>query len=162
MLDYLEVLRPLVSHKVDFILVGGLSAIMNGVPMNTMDVDVVHSRSEENLPRILAALAELDAWYRLRTDMKLVPRESHLRSPGHQLLRTVHGDLDLLGSIDDGLVYEDLEKYSSLLEAGPGVWVKTLNLEKYVEIKEKLNRDKDRYALPTLRAALAEKKRLRK
>src|SRR5882757_5383287 len=115
MLDYLEILRQFVTHKVDFILVGGLSAVVNGVSFNTMDVDVVHSRKEENLPRILAALTELDAWYRLRSDRKLFPKESHLRSPGHQLLRTKYGDLDLLGTIDDGLTYEDLSPHSSLL-----------------------------------------------
>src|SRR5258708_32589784 len=116
--DFIAILQVLAKHKADFIVVGGLSAVLHGVPVVTMDMDVVHSRHEENLPRILAALRELDGWYRLRSDKKLIPKESHLRSPGHQLLRTIYGELDLLGWIDDGWSDEHLERPACLLEVG--------------------------------------------
>lgn len=160
--DFFALLKVLVKHKVDFIVVGGLSAILQGVPLNTLDADVVHSRRRDNIQRLLAALHELDAWYRLRTDKKLSPKESHLVSPGHQLLATRHGLLDLLGTIGNGLAYEDLLPHSTLVQIMEGLRVRALKLKKLIEVKEQTGRDKDRAMLPTLRATLAEKKRLRK
>ena len=40
------------EHGVDFILVGGLSAVVQGAPVTTIDVDIVHSRTEDNLARL--------------------------------------------------------------------------------------------------------------
>src|SRR5712691_4552229 len=94
--DFVTIIETLAKHDAAFIVVGGMGAILQGVQTATYDVDVVHSRTPENLTRLLAALQELDAWYRLRTDRKLRPGESHLASLGHQLLRTKYGDLDVL------------------------------------------------------------------
>ncbi|MHC1726754.1 MAG: hypothetical protein AB9866_12215 [Syntrophobacteraceae bacterium] len=69
----------------DFIIVGGVSAVIHGAPVTTFDLDVVHSRTSENIARILAALKDLDAFYRGRGDQRLRPTAAHLASPGHQL-----------------------------------------------------------------------------
>jgi hypothetical protein len=37
-----EILEGLLEAGVDFILVGGLAAVIQGAPVTTMDVDVVH------------------------------------------------------------------------------------------------------------------------
>ena len=50
---------------------------------------------------------EIDAVYR-HDPRQLRPKDSHLTSPGHQLLTTTYGDLDYLGTIDDDQTYEDL------------------------------------------------------
>jgi len=41
-------LRVLRGHQVDFIVVGGVAAVLQGAPVSTFDVDVVHSREEGN------------------------------------------------------------------------------------------------------------------
>ncbi len=38
-----EVLEGLLEAGVDFILVGGLAAVIQGAPFTTMDVDIVHN-----------------------------------------------------------------------------------------------------------------------
>ena len=157
--NFIAIFKTFVQHEVDFIVVGGLSAVLNGAPILTFDADIVHSRQPKNFDPMLAALKEMDATYRYPSGSKAFPKISHLASKGHQLLRTIHGDLDLLGTVDAGLSYEDLEPHSTWMEIELGVNVRNLNLDKYVEMKEKLNRDKDRAVLPTLRAALAEQKK---
>jgi hypothetical protein len=42
-----EVLEGLLEAGVDFILVGGLAAVIQGAPVTTMDVDIVHSQSPQ-------------------------------------------------------------------------------------------------------------------
>jgi hypothetical protein len=44
--DALEALR---RHRVDFIVVGGVAAVLNGAPISTFDLDIVHRRDRENL-----------------------------------------------------------------------------------------------------------------
>ncbi len=60
----IELLRILTKHNVDFIIVGGVCAVLHGSPVTTFDMDIVHSREPENLIRLTDALKEIDARYR--------------------------------------------------------------------------------------------------
>jgi hypothetical protein len=132
---------------VEFIVVGGLAAVINGSPVNTYDVDVVHRRTSENVDRILPVLDALDAVYSVQL----------LLSPGHSNLITKYGPLDLLGAIGHDLGYEELLPKSTEVLIAEGVSARILNLETLIELKEQLNGEKDRAMLPILRQALAEK-----
>ncbi len=57
-----------------------------------------------------------------------MPDISHLASPGHQLLMTRFGPLDLLGAIGDGKSYDDLIEQTSK-EDLENMSVYLLNLE---------------------------------
>ena len=37
--DFLALLRTMVEHGVDFIIVGGVSAVLHGAPITTFDLD---------------------------------------------------------------------------------------------------------------------------
>ena len=97
--DFRAILRTLSEYKVEFIVVGGVSAVLHGAPVSTFDLDIVHAREPKNLERLLAALSAMDAHYRMQSEQRRQPDASHLFSPGHQLLMTRHGPLDVLGSI---------------------------------------------------------------
>lgn len=157
-LDFLDILKILVKHKVDFIVVGGVCAVLHGAPVTTFDLDLVHSRSSQNLASLMSALNELDAYYRGRGDKHLKPGLSHLSSPGHQLLMTKSGPLDLLGRIGVGHSYKDLLEHTVELEAG-GLRLRILNLEKLIEIKKETMTDKDKAMLPILQCTLEEKQK---
>ena len=51
MTDFMTVVRVLAEGGVDFIVVGGLAGVMHGSARLTFDVDVVYSRSPENIRR---------------------------------------------------------------------------------------------------------------
>ena len=152
-----ELIRLLVRHKVDFIIVGGVAAVVQGAPVNTFDLDVVHARTPDNIERLLGALRELDAFYRMDLNRRLPPTASHLASAGHQLLATNLGTLDLLGTIEQGTSYEELLADSEELDLG-GIPVRVITLERLIAIKEKLTRPKDQVMLVMLRATLAERR----
>lgn len=61
---FLGLLRVLLHHGVDFFVVGGVAAQLEGAPILTLDLDVVYAKTPENLDRLLAALRELKARYR--------------------------------------------------------------------------------------------------
>ena len=155
---FAEILQLLATNEVEFIVVGMTAGILQGVPATTLDLDVVHRRSPENVARLLRVLAELAAVYR-HDPRKLRPQESHLVGPGHQLLTTTHGDLDCLGTIAGGVGYEDLIDQCVLMSLSGGLTVRVLSLPALIEAKERAGRPKDLAALPVLRATLDELKR---
>lgn len=152
-----EILKTLANHEVEFIVVGGAAAVALGVPINTWDVDVVHAVTPANVQRLLAALSELDAHYRHRPEFR--PGESHLSGPGHQLLITRLGPLDVLGAIGKGRSYADLLPHSAEVELSAGLHCRVLDLEMQIAIKEEVGGEKDRAVLPTLRRTLEERRR---
>jgi hypothetical protein len=152
-------LRALHEGRVDFILVGGLSAVLNGVPVHTYDVDIVHSREPENVARLLPVLESLEAVFRIQPERRLKPTGSHLTGTGHINLITRCGPLDLLGTIGRDLGYTDLLPHSTETDIGGGIRIHVLNLEKLIEIKEELSGERDRAMLPILRRTLEEKKK---
>jgi hypothetical protein len=158
-LDFSAALRVLARCEVDFLVVGGIGAVLQSAPVNTFDLDIVHSTEPANVARLLAALEELNAYYRLQPERRLRPNETHLASPGHQLLMTRYGPVDLLGAIGSGRRYADLVPHTVEMELEEGVRVRVLDLETLIATKEESGREKDLAALPVLRSALAETRR---
>jgi predicted nucleotidyltransferase len=153
-------LRALVEGHVHFILVGGVAAVASGAPVNTFDVDVVHSRDSTNIERLVLVLEALDAVYNVQPERKLRPTVSHLASAGHQNLNTRLGRLDVLGTIGSGRAYEDLLPHTVEMDIGEGLRIKVLDLETLIAVKEEVGGAKDLAVLPILRATLSERKKL--
>lgn len=152
---FAEILARLVEHEVEFVVVGMTAGVLQGAPLTTLDLDIVHRRSPANVDRLLIALGELDAVYR-HDKRGLRPTASHLVSDGHQLLRTVHGDLDCLGTIDDGRGYDELLPMTIEMALADGKATRVLSLSALIDAKERAGRPKDLAALPVLRATLDE------
>src|SRR5689334_4144400 len=106
--DFETILRVLASHRVDFILVGGLCAALHGAPIQTDDLDIVPSRDPDNLARLEKALRELRAYYREHPPGRIVPEAARMTGPGHHLLKTSAGPMDVLGAIAGQRDYEAL------------------------------------------------------
>jgi hypothetical protein len=157
--DFLAALRALCHGDVEFAVVGGLAAVLNGAPVNTFDLDIVPARDAENVAKLLRVLDSLDAVYRMQPDRRLKPGVSHLTSPGHHNLITNCGPLDVLGTIGRGLAYEDLLPHTIEMDIGEGVRVRVLNLATIVALKEELAGEKDLAVLPILRRTLEQKQR---
>jgi predicted nucleotidyltransferase len=157
--DFLATLRTLHTGGVEFVLVGGVAASLNGATGQTFDVDIVAARDDENLEKLLRVLESVDAIFRIQPARRLKPDMSHLRSTGHKNLLTKLGYLDVLGTIGRGLSYADLLPHSVEMDIGEGVRVRVLDLETIIAIKEELASEKDLAVLPLLRRTLQEKQR---
>ena len=58
---FAEVLRLLATNEVEFVVVGMTAGVLQGAPVTTIDLDVVHRRDPENVARLLRVLRNLDA-----------------------------------------------------------------------------------------------------
>jgi len=154
-------LRSLCERDIQFVLVGGLAAVLNGAPVDTYDVDVVHSREPANIERLLSFLQEIDAVFRIQPERRLRLTASHLAGGGHLNLITSLGPIDLLGTIGPGLSFSDLLPLSHEMAISEGMRIRVLNLETLISIKEQLASEKDLAILPILRQTLRELKKSR-
>ncbi len=158
-LQYRSLLQTLNDHAVEYIIVGGVGAILRGAPVTTLDLDIVYSVEPDNLPRFVSALKKLDAIYREQPARRLTPEVSHFAAGGHNLLITRFGPLDVLGSIGNGRTYRELVAHSPAIDFGEGLVVQVLDLETLIAVKEEVGSEKDRAVLPVLRRTLEESRR---
>ena len=148
-----EILVGLLEAGVDFILVGGLAAVIQGAPVTTMDVDIVHSQSPENIARLLAFLKSVEAVHRRFDDKLIEPKERDLWGKGHVLLTTRLGPLDVLAVIEGGRSYEDLLEHIVGIDFR-GHTLRVLDLKTLIELKKTSTDPKDKQRLPVLRETL--------
>ena len=55
-LDFFAILSAMNRHGVEYIVVGGMGAVLQGAPISTWDLDLVQGRDPENVTKLVAAL----------------------------------------------------------------------------------------------------------
>lgn len=159
--DPVAILRLLDTHRVEFIVVGGIAARLRGAPLVTQDVDITPATDRTNLERLAAALRDLDARLRTATEPDGVsfPFDPALLESGSVwTLTTKHGDLDLVVAPAGTRGFRDLITDADRLKVAvdPELLVNVASLADVIRSKEAAGRDKDRAALPLLRKTLEE------
>jgi predicted nucleotidyltransferase len=157
--EFERLLPELVKGGVDFILIGGVAGIVHGSARVTYDVDLVYSRTDENIRR-LASVLEPHSPY-LRDALPALPfswDEKTIRAGLNFTLTTTLGDIDLFGEISGGNTYKDLLPHSLEVEAF-GIRFKCVDLPTLIRIKESAGRAKDLEAIAELRALVEEREK---
>lgn len=67
------VIRTLLEHGVDFVVIGGYAAVLHGSPSVTLDADICPSREPDNLDRLAAGLKAVHARIRTESDPEGIP-----------------------------------------------------------------------------------------
>ena len=153
-----EIVQLFSSLQVDFIVVGGLAAIVHGSSRLTQDVDVVYSRTPDNLQRIVDALRPHEPYLRgAPPGLPFLWDVRTLKNGLNFTLRTKLGDIDLLGEIVGGGRYENLLPHSREMPMF-GIRAKVLGLDKLIEVKRAAGRPKDFEVIAELEAIREELK----
>lgn len=160
--DLPALLAKLCDAGVEFIVVGGAAAAFQGAPITTIDLDIVHRRTPENVARLLDVLLQLDATMRYDFARRgLRPTAEMLAGRGQLNLSTTLGPIDPLGELDEGRGYDELLEHSRLV-IDEGRQLRVLDLPTLIQVKTKAGRPKDRLALPILIATLQERDKMNK
>lgn len=150
--SFREILEALNHHQVEYIVVGGVAAVIHGAPTTTFDLDALVRVNQANATRLIQALSELEA--RFREHQKIIrPTVEDILSGGHLLLTTRAGPLDILGFIGDQQRYEELLDHSTLIEMSMGA-LRVLDIEALIAEKKRMGRTKDLAAAELLEAVL--------
>lgn len=150
-------LQRLSEAGIEFVVVGGVAAVLHGSSLVTRDLDVCANLNGENLQKLRDAFRDLHPVHRIGPE-----RHSFLEipEPGASLtnlyLQTDLGALDLLGSITGIGDFDQVRKSAIQVELF-GRKVKVLALEALIKAKEAVGRQKDLLAATELRAIAVRK-----
>ena len=152
-------LERLQQHGVEFVLIGGVCGVIHGSGLLTVDLDVC---CPENLRLLESALRELHPWHRLTPNkLPFVLTDELCSSLKNLYLQADLGKLDCLGDVLGVGDYEAALSRSIEFNMSFGP-MRMLDLETLIVSKEAAGREKDKYALPILRALAEKKNRTRK
>lgn len=147
--DLVALIESLTSAKVEFIVVGGAAAVLHGAPTSTIDLDIVHQQTTDNVNRLMGVLTRLDTIYRDPAGRHIVPTEDDLMGQGQLNLITQLGPMDPLCKLHDGRGYDELVAHTVVLSDGE-VSIRVLDLETLIEVKDSTNRPRDKLVVPLL------------
>jgi predicted nucleotidyltransferase len=144
--------QALVDAGVEFVIIGGWSAILHGSRFMTDDLDVCFSRHRENLRSLARALAPYHPHPRdVPEGLPFVWDETTLRNGF--TLDTDLGGIDLLAEVSGLGTFDDVKAASIAVDAF-GRQVRTLDLRSLIKAKRAAGREKDLRALPELESLL--------
>lgn len=152
--DFLSIIKLLTSHGVDFIVVGGVAANLFGSARLTYDLDIVYSREDENLRKIVNAFQNTNPY--LRGAPPGLPFKLDFRTLKNGLnftLTTDLGPIDLLGEIPGTRSYEELLNDSVEINESD-LRFRCVTLGRLIQLKNAAGRPKDLESLAELRAIL--------
>jgi len=144
----------LAEHEVDYVLIGGLAAVLHGSTAMTNDADILPDPATDNLERLGHALRSLDA--RLRVDgdpdgVAFDPHPSLIASMAMLNMTTRCGDLDLTFTPSGLDGYDGVNERSVTFEVA-GLQLKVASLADIIRSKQAADRPKDHATLPILLA----------
>ena len=139
-----RLLGPLVTHGVDFVLIGGQAGIAHGSSYPSYDVDVLYNRGRNNVARLVRALEEIGV--RLRgapADLPFILDGKTIENGANFTFITPYGDFDVLADAAGMPSYDEL-KSAAIDREVFGHVVKVASIDHLIAMKRAAGRTKDK------------------
>ena len=147
-----QIAEVLLSHGVEFIVIGGQAESLLGSPRVTYDVDLCYRRTPENLKCLAKALREIKPTLRgAPPDLPFAIDAQSLALGSNFTFATAMGPLDLLGWVEPLGQYEVLAQKARVVRVGD-LDLRVIDLDDLITIKQHIQRPKDRESLRQLLA----------
>ena len=149
-LDAANIFRRLAARGVEFVVIGGIAAVLHGSSRNTFDLDLVFATDEANIAALGDVLTELGAQLRDVDDhVPFAPDPATLRRIEILTLSTTSGNLDLLRRPTGAPNYATLRARAERFDIGDVV-VSVASIDDLIRMKTASNRPKDQVDLAEL------------
>jgi hypothetical protein len=156
--DARELLRRLTAAGVDFVVIGGVAAVLHGSARLTRDLDIAFAPDQGNLEALGRVLVESEARLRgVDQDIPFVPDARTLHGVQLLTLETNAGWLDVHRRPDGAPPYDGLRRRAERMEVG-GFSVLVASIDDLLAMKRAAGRTQDLLDIETLEAV----KRLRR
>lgn len=144
-------LKRLLEHKVDFVLIGGYAAVVHGASQVTHDLDICAMMTEAELTKLKAALSGLAPKHRMNPNVQ--PTLDEYPMPGEKIddfyLKTDAGVLDILKDVKPVGGYEEIKKKAAKVNLF-GFECAVISLDDLIAVKKSMTRPKDKAVLEEL------------
>lgn len=142
----------------EFVVIGGLSAIWHGSARVTLDLAIFYSRVPANLKRVVAALAPFHPKPRgFPAGLPFIWDEAMLRNSSVLTLDTDLGEIDLLAEVAGLGGWNEVSARAITVSTFERS-IRTLDLASLIASKRAAGRPKDLDALPELESILESEK----
>lgn len=142
-IDPLELLRELTRRGVDFVVIGGIAAVLHGSPRVTQDLDICFATDRGNLDALGGALVAVEARLAgVDEDVPFVADAETLRRVMVLTLDTRHGRLDVLAAPSGARPYAELRSAADRFDVG-GLHVLVASIADLKAMKRAIGRPKD-------------------
>ena len=153
-MDLEKIIKALADHDVDYVIVGGVAAVLYGSTYSTNDLDLCYSRDGSNLKALVSALAPFQPRLRGKNLPNNLPFHFDPETLKHGLnftLTTTAGDVDLIGEIKGVGQFKDLVKNAQKIKVF-GVICHVISLDDLIQAKKAAGRGKDLIMVKELEA----------
>jgi hypothetical protein len=147
-----QLLKRLSDNGVEYVLVGGMAAVVHGSAVGTQDVDVCAPMTDDNLRRIHSAMRGVNARFRMRPD-KTPLWDDPARIHGFKNLNLITdlGVIDILGELTGIGSFDNIRDKIEYLEVA-GFHYPVLELDTLIASKRAARRPKDQVGARHLEA----------
>ena len=147
-----QILHRLVERGVDFVVIGGIAAVLQGSARNTFDLDICFGADDANLAALGDVLTALRARLKgVDDDIPFVPDARTLRQVELLTLVTSLGELDVLARPSGAPTYHDLRRNADRYDLG-GFNVSVASIDDLIAMKQAAGRAKDLLDIEELEA----------
>jgi len=158
-MQFKQAIQALSDSGVDFIVIGGVAALLHGSDRFTSDLDIFYSRSKTNLNRLKHALAPFHPRpLGFPPEFPFVWDEATLRNSSVLTLKTDIGNVDLLAEVAGLGTYEETKARAKIADAF-GRRVALLDIRSLILAKRAAGRDKDLLVIPELESLMEAEER---
>lgn len=149
--SFFAVLKALQEREVEYILVGGLAVILQGVPRVTEDLDIFVTKDEANMAKLRAALRAVFA-------DESIAEITHSELVQYPVIRYGTPEnyyIDIMDRVGEAFTYDDLE-FETI--AAQGVPIRVATKETLIKLKQGTLREIDKADVIMLREKMLERK----
>lgn len=151
LLKAFDLLKLLDEAGVEYVVIGGIAAILHGSNLVTTDLDVCSPMTPENVARIIHALRDVNMRQRMNPNRPPFPDWITKTPPRYIYAETTLGWIDFLGEVAGVGSYDEVKRQIIEVEVN-GQFRKVLTIEALIAAKQAANRPKDKSAIPILEA----------
>ena len=148
--DIAAICDVLAHHGVEYVVIGGVAAVLHGADLLTQDFDVVPQGGDANLMRLTEALFDLEAEVSFAGKVRRFPDGDWLLASRTWTFETRLGPFDVLFHPDGAPEYDLLRGMASEQQVGDGLAIQVASLDDLISMKRAAGRPKDLNALPLL------------
>jgi hypothetical protein len=147
-----EILRRLTARGVDFVVIGGIAAVLHGSAQATYDLDIAYATDSGNLAALGDLLISLHARLKgVDEPLAFAPDARTLRRVDLLTLVTDEGELDVLARPAGSPGYESLRRNADRFDLD-GFSVLVASIDDLIAMKRAAGRSKDLAAVEELEA----------
>ena len=145
-----DLLRRLNDGGVQYVVIGGVAAIVHGSARITEDLDIFAPLDHANAVAIIRALGGVHPRWRHRPDLPVItPDNPQLQGLKNMYLVCDLGQLDVLGEVPEAGSYAEVAARAAKVDFR-GIPVPVVDLDTLITIKRAVGREKDVRILPEL------------